>query len=349
MNENILILGGGYAGVMAAARLARRGTAVTLVDARDGMLERIRQHQVAAGDDIAPVPYARLFRNLPVDVIRARVESIDRESKRVVTSEGSMRYDRLIYALGSESATPAGTLSVGNPLALRSALKTARSVAVIGGGLTGIETAAEIAERHPHIAVTLVDGATIGHGLSQRALRHLHAWLARQGVTVRENTRVTDVRDLGSDVVVWCGSFTMSPIAREAGLEVNAAGQILVDEHLRSTDPSIYAAGDAAFLPGYRMACAVALPMGAYVADLLSGATRDPFRMAFMIQCISLGRTDGIVQFVNADDSPKEKAITGRPAAWIKELICRFTVLSLRMEARGMKYRWPRIAEEAAA
>src|SRR5688572_5161592 len=76
MNENILILGGGYAGVMAAARIARRGTPVTLIDARDGMVERIRLHQVAAGDDIPPVAYKQLFRNLPVNVVRARVTSI---------------------------------------------------------------------------------------------------------------------------------------------------------------------------------------------------------------------------------------------------------------------------------
>jgi hypothetical protein len=35
---------------------------------------------------------------------------------------------------------------------------------------------------------------------------------------------------------------------------------------------------------------------------------------------------------VHADDSPEELALTGRPAAWIKELVCRYTVLSLRLE-----------------
>lgn len=341
MNESIVILGGGYAGVMAAARTARRGIPVTLIDAKDGLVERIRLHQAVAGDDIEPVPYRRLFHNLPVDVIRARVTSIDRARKRVLTTGGPIPYDKLVYALGSESG-------FGRPLAIRAALSTARSVAVVGGGLTGIETAAEIAERHPRIAVTLVDANAAGHGLSQRAHRHLSETFERLGVTVREGVRVNDEKELGADVVVWCTSFTMSPIAREAGLEVNAAGQILVDEQLRSSDPSIYAAGDAAFVPGLRMACATALPMGAYVADLLSGRTREPFRMAFAIQCISLGRNDGLVQFVHADDSPKEKVITGRPAAWIKELICRFTVLSLRMEARGMKYRWPKVEEAAA-
>ena len=335
----IVILGGGYGGAMAAARIARRGIAVTLIDAREGLQERIRLHQVAAGDDIADIPYRQLFRNLPVDFVRARVTSIDRELKLVHTTNGAVRYDQLVYALGSKDGL--------NPLVLREQLRTAKRAMVVGGGLTGIETAAEIAERHPHVAVMLVDRGTIGHGLSVRARRHLHEFFAAHNVTLLENRFVSPGEPVDADVVVGCGSFELSPIAREAGLDVTDRGQLVVDEHLRTSDASIYAVGDAAFVPGKRMSCAAALPMGAYIGDLLSGATREPFRMSFAIQCISLGRHDGIIQFVNPDDSPREKILTGRPAAWIKEMICRYTIMGLRLEARGLHYKWPQ-AEAAA-
>jgi NADH dehydrogenase len=347
MNERIVILGGGYGGAIAAARLARRGIPVTLIDAGDGMLERIRLHQVAAGDDIPPIPYTRLFRNLPVNVVRARVTSIDRERKLV---NGTIPYDKLVYALGSANAGF-------DPTAIRERLDTARSVAVIGGGLTGIETASEIAERHPHVKVTMIDAGTIGRALSASAQRHLRSWFAAHEVTLIENERVPNVgrasvrpsderaeaRPTSADVVVWCTSFEMSPLAREAGLRVNARGQIVVDDHLRSSDPDVYAIGDAADFRGRRMSCAIALPMGAYVADALAGATEDPFRFGFAIQCISLGRNDGIIQFVHPDDSPKELCLTGRTAAWVKELICRYTVVSMRLETRGIHYRWPKM------
>ena len=331
-NERIVILGGGYGGALAAARLARRGVPVTLVDARDALVERIRLHQVTAGDDIRPIPYARLFRNLPVNFVRARVTSIDRERKLV---NGTLPYEKLVYALGSAGYVPVD-------------VRNARSVAVIGGGLTGIETASEIAERHPHIKVTLYDAGTIGRGLSANAQRHLRSWFAAHDVTLVEHERVPDAerasaRPSLADVVVWCTSFQLSPIAREAGLEVNARGQIVVDDHLRSSDPDIYAVGDAADFRGCRMSCAIAMPMGAYVADALAGATDDPFRFGFAIQCISLGRNDGIIQFVHPDDTPKELCLTGRTAAWVKELICRFTVISMRLETRGIHYRWPRM------
>ncbi|MDQ3281788.1 MAG: FAD-dependent oxidoreductase [Acidobacteriota bacterium] len=357
MDENIVILGGGYAGALAAARIAKRGIRVTLVDTNAALVERIRLHQVAAGDDIAPIPYARLFRDLPVETIQARVTGIDRERKRVATTEGTLAYDKLVYALGSTSVTPEHAISVGNPLAVRAALRESKHVVIVGGGLTGIETAAEIAERHPHLDVTLIDAGTIGGDLAPKAQRHLRDFMQRHGVTLFDTTRVTAVDREGvilgdgsrlyASSVLWCGAFALSPIAREAGLEVNARGQIVVDDHLRSSDASIYAVGDAAAFRDLRMACAVALPMGAYIADVLSGATRDPFRFAFAIRCISLGRNDGIIQFVNPDDSPRDRALTGRPAAWVKEFICRFTVLSVRLESRGVHYRWPKM--EAAA
>lgn len=335
MRENIVILGGGYGGAMAAARIARRGVPVTLIDAGNGLTERIRMHQAAAGDDIAPVPFARLFRNLPVRTIRARVTAIDRDRSQVLTTAGEVAYDKLVYALGSNCESRDGALTLNDPRTLRDRLRTAKSMAIVGGGLTGIELASEMAERHPDVELTLLEAGTLGRSLSARARRHLHDWFASHRVRIIENTRVDDPKTLDVDVVVWAGAFRVSDIARNAGLRVNERGQIIVDEHLRSSDPSIFAVGDAAFCDGYRMSCAVALPMGAYAADFLTGATTAPFRFAFVIQCISLGRHDGIVQFVHPDDSPKERALTGRPAAWIKELICRYTTLSLRMGFAG--------------
>lgn len=336
--QRTLILGGGYAGTLAAVRLAKRGVAVSLVDAGDGLVDRIRLHQVIAGDDIAVTPYTKLFRDLPVEFIRARVLRINRERKIVATTAGDLTYDRLIYSLGSSSK---GVSGMSSAKTVREQLRAAKSVVVVGAGLTGIEMTAEIAERHPHLSVHLYDVRRIGSDLSARAERYLRDWMVDHRVTLHDHSRV-ERSDAG--VVLWCTPFDVSPIAREAGLEVNARGQIIVDDHLRSSDPSIFAAGDSAIFRNVRMGCVSAMPMAAYAADFIARATTEPFRFAFGIRCISLGRRDGIVQFVQPDDTPKNSFLSGRPAAWVKELICRYVMMSIRMERIGVHYSWPKTA-----
>ena len=347
--KRTVILGGGYAGTLAAIRLARQGVPVTLIDAGPGLVERIRLHQVAAGDHVPIIPYARIFRHLPVALIRARVTSIDRAHQFVTTTSGDVRYDTLIYALGStsESKLP-DALTVSSPT-LNARLHHARSVLVVGGGLTGIETASEIIERFPDIKVTIADRERIGANLSDGARKHLFDWFTNRDVVLRENEEVLlplagegGPAERERDLVIWCGSFSLSRIALEAGLMVNERGQILVDENLRSSDPAIFAIGDAAAFGNLRMACATALPMAAYVADYVAGTTTRPFRFAYAFVCISLGRNDGLVQFVNADDTPREKFLSGRPAAWVKEFICRYVVAAIRLERVGVAYRWPK-------
>lgn len=215
---------------------------------------------------------------------------------------------------------------------------------MVGGGLTGIESTAEIAERFPDVDVSLFDAGVIGRDLSAGAHRHLREWMGAHNVTLRDNTRVADESAVAADLVIWCASFVASPIAREAGLQVNERGQIIVDENLRSSDPAIFAAGDAAAFRDVRMGCVSAMPMAAYAADFMTGATREPFRFAFGIRCISLGRRDGIIQFVCADDSPRDAFLGGRPAAWVKELICRYVMMSIRLEKMGVPYSWPKPA-----
>jgi NADH dehydrogenase len=351
---SIVILGGGYAGALAAARIGKKRP-VTLIEQAEGLVERIRLHQVAAGDDIEPVPYERLFRGLDVDVVRGRVDRIDRTAKCVILTDGeTVPYTELIYALGSAAAGPPDAFALQGPAsakALRRKLQGMENgrVAIVGGGLTGIELAAEVAERFPALDVSLVTRGTIGAGLSEKAARHLRDWFADHRVAVLEGH---DGSGIAADLVVWCAGFGVATIARDAGLEVDGRGRIVVDEYLRSSDPSIFAVGDAAVVPfaqgELRMACATAMPMGAYAADFVLGATTEPFRFSFVTLCISLGRRDGIIQPRHPDDSSRGTALTGRAAAWCKELVCRFTILAIRLERIGVPYAWPKTTLKAA-
>lgn len=96
-----------------------------------------------------------------------------------------------------------------------------------------------------------------------------------------------------------------------------------------------------------RMGCVSALPMGGWTGEnvtrFLRGQEPKPFPFAFMIRCVSLGRHDGLVQFVDWNDAPQPKIWTGRRGVFVKEMICRMTYWVVKNELRtGLKlYRWP--------
>jgi NADH dehydrogenase len=382
--RKVVIIGAGYAGLLAALRLAGRRKrlkiAVTLVNASDHFVDRIRLHQLATGRALQARPIARLLHGSGVDFVRGRVVAldVDRKCVAVETPEATrdLSYDHLLYALGStvDTATVPGVREHADALAGEGAAtklaarlpELARQhgrVAVVGGGLTGIEAATEIAEAWPALRVSLVTRGRAGYGLSDKGHAHLMKVCARLGIDVHEGATVRLVEQgcldceggwrLPFDVCLWAGSFSVASLARDAGLAVNDRGQILVDPYMRSiSHPEILAAGDAAVpvegsgVP-IRMACATALPLGAHAADslaaMLAGEPPRPFRFAYVFQCISLGRRDGIVQFVLGDDSPRERILGGRTAALFKEAICRSPMAVLKMEKlRSGSYRWPR-------
>ncbi|QFG26846.1 oxidoreductase [Actinomadura sp. WMMB 499] len=362
-----MVLGAGYAGLGAAKRAARAAgdAEVTLVNASDRFVERVRLHQVATGQETADLPLAGLLDGTGAELVVARVTGLDADARRVRLDDGrALDYDTLVYALGSTAdldVVPGArehALAVARPAdaeRLRDRLPDLGSVTVIGGGLTGIETAAEFADARPGLRVDLVTAGVLGESLGPRARDHLHRWFAGRGVTVHENAPVAKVaadglmledgRELPSDAVVWAAGFRVPSLAADAGLGVDGRGRIRVDASLRAeTHPEIVAVGDVATLPvrgrEARMSCQIGLPMGLHggitAAALARGREPARAKLRYVGQCVSLGRGDGVVQFSRADDTPIARAVvTGRAAARIKETVVRSTVFAMRRPGVG--------------
>ncbi|GMA26479.1 NADH dehydrogenase [Luteimicrobium album] len=367
----VVVLGGGYAGVMAADRLTQRDDlAVTLVNPRGTFVERIRLHQLVAGTDDAVVEY----RDVLAEDVRLAVDSaarIDVTGRRVeLASGGALAYDYLVYAVGSGSAEPdlPGAAERAYPIAgleqaerLRAALDgfagSAR-VTVIGAGPSGIETAAELAEAGR--AVTLVCGSVLGPYLHARGRRAVARRLARLGVEVlagpgatatavtRDAVLLADGRELASDVTVRTVGFSVPDLARRSGLSTDDAGRVLTDETLTSVDdPRIVAAGDAAAPSGvpFRMSCQAAGPLGCHAADTVlhrvAGTEPEPVALGFFGQCLSLGRRAGVFQVSHRDDAATAWYVGGPAGGRLKEYICASIVKQLRDEARRPgSHRW---------
>ncbi|MGW5736556.1 MULTISPECIES: NAD(P)/FAD-dependent oxidoreductase [Streptomyces] len=363
MQHRIVVIGAGYTGAAAAGRLAKRlrreDVAITLVNAEPDFVERVRMHQLAVGQDLAPRPFSEMFAGTGVELRLAEVTAVDADRKTVAVSgeQGAeeLAYDSLVYALGSawnaqgvpgtaehahEIASRPGALRLRERLA---ALGAGESVVVVGGGLTGIEAATEIAEARPDLDVALAARGELGDWLSPKGRAHVRKVFDGLGITAHEHAAVTGVEadrvttaesgTVPAAVTVWTTGFAVHPIARASGLDVTDDGQIVVDRTMRSVShPDVYAIGDAAMAMGpgdkpLRMSCATGTPMAWQAADALAarltGAKIPKTLMRYFNQCISLGRRNGLIQYVTADDRSVNAALTGKLAATYKEVICK--------------------------
>lgn len=380
----VAIIGAGYAGVMAANRLRSSLTAeesgrvrVIVINRTGEFVERIRLHEVAAGTIPSAARPLREILHDDIEVVVGEVVGIDPDRKQldIATQAGPNveSYDTLIYAVGSVAAigVPGAeefAYLLANPDGAQAArdaiadLEPGQRIVVVGGGATGLEAAAEIAERHPEAHVLLLSGSRIVGFMRARARTRIFTTLVRLGVQVHENVPVARVLQHGveladgtqvpSHVTVWAASFSVPQLARTSGLAVDDIGRLRVDESLRSIDyPDIIGAGDAVRPPAsvgshLRMSCAMAIPLGGHAANTtlaqLRGTQPQPLSAGFVIQCISLGRRKGYIQFVHPDDTPRRFHIAGPLGAKIKEAICKLVVRGPQKErTKPGSYRVP--------
>lgn len=375
---HVVVVGGGYAGTLAANRLRRRPDVdVTLVNPRPAFVERIRLHQLVADTGTATAEYDSLLAP-GIGLVVDTVELIEAADRRVRLGSGAeLPYDYLIYAVGSTGAVPStvpGAAEFGYSVAdldsaarLRYALADlplSAPITVVGGGLTGIETASELAETGR--PVTLVCGGILGPSLSDRGRRSVAKQLRKLEVNVLESVAAREVRwdavvlgdgaVLPSAATVWTAGFAVPDLAARSGLRTDALGRLLTDETLTSVDDRrIVAAGDAAAPSGrpLRMSCQAAGPLGAQAAETvlsrIAGTTPAALNQAFVGQCISVGREGATFQLSRRDDTPVNVAGGGRFAALVKEAICKGTVWSIRREAaKPGSYFWLKGGERPA-
>ncbi|WP_030691043.1 NAD(P)/FAD-dependent oxidoreductase [Streptomyces globisporus] len=361
--HKVVVIGGGYAGTLAANRLRTRGdVGITLVNPRPAFVERIRLHQFAARTGDVTIDYGTLL-GRGIELVVDSATYIDAAARTVRLASGRvLDYDHVIYAVGSTGAIPAsvpGAVEHAVPIAEFESAQRLRArldelpldapVTVVGGGLTGIETAAELVEQGR--AVTLLCGRTLAPTFSAPGRRYIATWLSRQGVSLREAAVVSEVRpdavvlaDGGvcpSALTVWTAGFGVPDLAAVSGLRTDALGRLLTDETLTSVDDDrVVAAGDAAAPSGQplRMSGYAAGPLGAQAADTvlsrIAGTEPAVIDLAFTGACVSLGRRAGIRQFARKDDTAVNLYIGGRMGAAIKEVTCAFVVAKrIRREA----------------
>ncbi|MER6981916.1 NAD(P)/FAD-dependent oxidoreductase [Streptomyces carpinensis] len=355
--HRVVVLGAGYAGMSAAVQLAarigsRHDVRVIVVNGQERFTERLRLHMTATGQQLAELCVPGLLQGTGAVFECGWVTSLDAQTRTVrIDDDRVLSYDTLVYGLGGVADTAAvpgvaehahtlDGVQGAEVLAGRLARLGSGTVVVAGSGLTGVETAAEIAERHPGLHVVLLGRTEPGADLNPKTRAYVHAALERLGVRVRSGVEVVKVLpaavelagagSVAADVVVWAGGTRVSPVAAAAGLIVDERGRIVTDAALRSVShPQVYAVGDAAAIrQGYGImhgTCQSGMPTGVHAAvsilRSLRGRQPKPFRFGYYHTPISLGRNDAVVQFTRPDGSPRRMRLTGRTAVRYKETV----------------------------
>lgn len=355
----VVVVGAGFGGLGAARALAtRRDLQVTLIDRRNHHLFQALLYQVASAglnpSEIAS-PVRNLFRHQPnVRVLMAALEGLDPVEKVVVCDGGRLRipYDALVLALGGvtnyfghpEWAEHApGLKSLEEALALRGRLLSAfeeaeksqdeeerrrlTSIAVIGGGPTGVELSGAFAELcrnvlrwdfrsvHPEQArVYLVEGgprvlAAFPEPLSQAAQNDLRDL----GVELVLGERVEEIgpgflrtnqRRIEAHTMVWAAGVGGHPLAKVLGLPLGPGGRVPVTPELAVEGfPGLFCIGDMAHCPGPDGSplpgmAPVAMQQGPHVAGnvlaYLEGRSGSPFHYVDGGIMATVGRRRGV-------------------------------------------------------
>jgi nitrite reductase (NADH) large subunit len=272
----VVIVGAGLVGIQAARELLRKkpGLPVRIYgDEPWDPYNRVRLSELLAGDaewaDIAAVLELTSDDRLAL-LMNCRVRTIDPEKKLITAADGrTQAYSHLILATGSH-ARPADTqgrklsgicvcrnIDDAHTLLVRTA--HSQGVAVLGGGIMGIEVAFALKQRNPDVKVVLIHRQA--HLMNRELDAEAGGFLLKQvekagiqvclncsvaecaGETELEQIRLSDGQWLDCDTLVSCtGVIPNIQLAQEAGLAVGRG--IRVNQHMQTSDPWIYAVGD---------------------------------------------------------------------------------------------------------
>jgi len=353
-----VIVGAGFAGLAAARALRRTAAEVTLVDRHNHHVFTPFLYQVATAllepSEVAlPVrSLIRRFRNVTFRL--GRVTDVDLAGRRVETDHGPIPYDFLVLAAGSATsyfhnasiaARSLGLKDLSEALQLRNHIlanfeqacwetdPSSRhhlfSLAVVGGGPTGVEFAAALAVlvtemagrdfpalHRDDITITLVEAASAPLGSFAPPLQRSAArGLAAKGVRIRSGATVTDVDEKGlalddgtridAATVVWAAGVQAAPLAETLGVKPGSHGRIPVGPTLQLPGhPEVYVTGDLAEIPAgdevLPMLAQVGIQSGRHaarsVAAQISGDEIGRFRYRDLGTMATVGRNNAIAQ-----------------------------------------------------
>ena len=270
-----LILGGGIAALSAAKAIREndRSGLIVMISGESALpyyrpaLTKQLLGNISA-QDIAIKPaswYDAPSRDI-VTLTGRTVTAIDTQKKTVSLADGNVfSYDKLVYALGARCFIPPfegsdrpnviAVRTVNDAARVREIAQTAKAAVVIGGGVLGLEAAWSLQQGGLSVSVVEFDARVMARQVDAETSERIARAMQDHGVRLYTSAstakvddaglHLTDGRILPADlVIVSAGVRANAEIAAAAGIQVDR--KIVVDDHMRTSAPDVYAAGDCA-------------------------------------------------------------------------------------------------------
>jgi len=283
--SKVIIIGGVAGGATAAARLRRLNEHTEIIMFEQGEhisfancgLPYYVGGTIANREDLLLQTPMSFHRRFNIDVrVQSKVLSIDRKGKSVVVKNiltdetRSESYDKLILAPGGTPVKPPiEGINSDHVFFLRNVADVDRikayievnkpqSAAVVGGGFIGIEMAENLKAAGLNVSIIELSDQVIAP-LDTDMACDVHRHLRQRGVSLYLNNGLLKIAEQDGSLILNMSNGTLkadmlilaigvrpeSQLAKEAGLNVNGQGGIVVNKHMCTSDPDIYAVGDA--------------------------------------------------------------------------------------------------------
>lgn len=300
--KNLVILGGGYGGLAAALQLLEEelpaDTELTLVDRQPYQGLKTEYYALAAGS-VADVDLRVSFpKDSRLRLHYGEITKIDMQKQQIeFEDQPHLSYDQLIIALGCTDkyhgvpGAPEYSYSIqsfhsSRETALRiHNLKPYSQVTIVGGGLSGVEVAAELRECRPDLNIQLMDrGESILSPFPNKLRTFVKEWFDEHEVKLVPHSSITRVEPeliynhntpVTTDLTIWTAGIQPVKVVQDLDVAKDANGRVKLNEYYQIPDfPNVYVVGDCASIP-FSPSAQAAEAQGKQVAQVIQALWKN--------------------------------------------------------------------------
>ncbi len=300
--KKLVILGGGYGGLTVAKELLEgdipADTVMIMIDRMPYQGLKTEYYALAAGT----VSEQDIRVHFPVDprlILKyGEVTAVDPEQKVIrFANDEPLSYDWLVIALGcvDKYHNIPGAQEYSNSIqslsATRKTYQAANDTApygqitIVGGGLSGVEMAAELRESRPDLNIRILDrGASVLSPFPERLQRYVREWMLEHDIELRSHVSLSRLEGgllynqqeiIQTDITIWTAGIQPSPIVQNLNLPKDNQGRLTINEYHQLPDYNeIYVVGDCAALP-FSPSGQAAEAQGKQVAEVLQAVWKN--------------------------------------------------------------------------